>query len=57
MIPSLPDQFHFSLTREALDRPLSFHCGSAVRLGFEVDDFYREPAAGVARTGSLVVLG
>ena len=54
--PPLPNQLHFSLTREVLDSTLSFHCSSTIRLGLEVNHFYREPAAGVARTGAFIVL-
>ena len=42
--------------REALDSHLSFHRSGTVRLGFEIDHFYREPAASVARSGAPVVL-
>jgi hypothetical protein len=56
MPPPLPDQFLFLFTREALDSPLAFHCSSTIWLGLEIDHLYREPAASVARGGSVVVL-
>jgi hypothetical protein len=54
--PPLSNQILFLLPREALDGPLSFHCSGTIRLGLEINQLYREPAASVARSGSLVVL-